>query len=86
MSWTHYRLLMRLDDPLARDWYVKEAAGQNWSARQLERKMGTLYYERLLASKDRQAVLEEAQVNLADLSESPREFTLLVDSVNRRCK
>lgn len=74
LSWTHYRLLMRLDDPLARDWYVKEAAGQNWSTRQLERQMGTLYYERLLASKDRQAVLEEAQVNLADLSESPREF------------
>jgi predicted nuclease of restriction endonuclease-like (RecB) superfamily len=74
LSWTHYRLLMRLDDPLARDWYVKEAAGQNWSTRQLERQMGTLYYERLLASKDRQAVLEEAQVNLAGLSESPREF------------
>jgi predicted nuclease of restriction endonuclease-like (RecB) superfamily len=74
LSWTHYRLLMRLDDPLARDWYVKEAAGQNWSTRQLERQMGTLYYERLLASKDRQAVLGEAQVNLAGLNESPREF------------
>lgn len=74
LSWTHYRLLMRLDDPLARDWYAKEAAGQNWSTRQLERQMGTLYYERLLASKDRQAVLAEAQVNLGNLSESPREF------------
>lgn len=74
LSWTHYRLLMRLDDPLARDWYAKEAAGQNWSTRQLERQMGTLYYERLLASKDRQAVLGEAQVNLAGLNELPREF------------
>ena len=62
LSWTHYRLLMRLDEPLARDWYAKEAAEQNWSTRQLERQMGTLYYERLLASKDRRAVLEEALI------------------------
>jgi len=80
LSWTHYRLLMRLDDPLARDWYAREAAGQNWSTRQLERQIGTLYYERLLASKDRKSVLQEAQNNLAaveavaQLKDGPREF------------
>lgn len=80
LSWTHYRLLMRLDDPLAREWYAREAAGQNWSTRQLERQIGTLYYERLLASKDRKSVLKEAQRNLAavetaaQLKEGPREF------------
>ncbi len=35
LSWTHYRLLLRLDDPLAREWYANEAAAQHWSTRQL---------------------------------------------------
>lgn len=74
LSWTHYRLLLRLDDPLAREWYAKEAAGQNWSTRQLERQIGTLYYERLLASKDRKGVLREAQTNLAKIDETARDF------------
>ncbi len=74
LSWTHYRLLLRLDDPLARDWYADEAATQHWSTRQLERQMGTLYYERLLASKDRKSVLKEAEKKLAKIDETPREF------------
>src|ERR1035437_2572941 len=57
LSWTHYRLLLRVENDLAREWYAKEAEEQNWSPRQLERQLGTLYYERLLASKDRKAVL-----------------------------
>ena len=39
---------------------MNEAAGQNWGTRALERQIGTLYYERLLASKDRKPVREEA--------------------------
>lgn len=74
LSWTHYRLLLRLDDPLAREWYAREAAGQNWSTRQLERQIGTLYYERLLASKDRVSVLREAETNLANMEVTPRDF------------
>ncbi len=74
LSWTHYRLLLRLDDPLAREWYAREAAGQNWSTRQLERQIGTLYYERLLASKDRVRVLREAETNLANMEVTPRDF------------
>ena len=74
LSWTHYRLLLRLDDPLAREWYANAAAGQNWSTRQLERQIGTLYYERLLASKDRKGVLREAKTNLAKIGETARDF------------
>jgi len=74
LSWTHYRLLLRLDDPLAREWYANEAAAQNWGTRQLERQIGTLYYERLLASKDRKGVLKEAVKNLAKMDETPRDF------------
>lgn len=51
LSWTHYRLLLRVDAPAARQWYLEEAAAQNWSSRVLERQIGSLYYERLLSSK-----------------------------------
>jgi len=65
LSWTHYRHLLRVDDAATRTWYMDEAAGQNWNTRALERQIGTLYYERLLASKDRQPVSEEAACKLA---------------------
>lgn len=36
LSWTHYRILMRIGNPSAREWYINEAISQNWSARALE--------------------------------------------------
>ena len=51
LSWTHYRLLLGVEDPEARAWYLREAADQHWSTRQLERRIAVLYYERLLASR-----------------------------------
>lgn len=74
LSWTHYRTLLKLDNPAARTWYMNEAAGQNWSTRALERQVGTLYYERLLASRDRAAVEQEAASQIGALGRSPREF------------
>lgn len=74
LSWTHYRLLLRVDSAEARQWYVHEAATQNWSTRALERQIGSLYYERLLLSQDKAAVSAEAQANLAALESSPRAF------------
>jgi predicted nuclease of restriction endonuclease-like (RecB) superfamily len=74
LSWTHYRLLLRVDSTDARQWYVNEAATQNWSTRALERQIGTLYYDRLLLSQDKAAVHDEAQANLTALDDSPRAF------------
>jgi predicted nuclease of restriction endonuclease-like (RecB) superfamily len=74
LSWTHYRLLTRVDKAEARQWYMHEAVGQNWSSRALERQIGTLYYERLLLSQDKAAVADEARQNLAMLDKSPRAF------------
>jgi len=74
LSWTHYRLLLRVEDEAARRWYMNEAADQNWNTRALERQIGTLYYERLLASKDRDPVRAEAAEKLTALPGSPREF------------
>ena len=74
LSWTHYRLLTRVDSAEARQWYMTEAATQNWSTRALERQIGTLFYERLLLSQDKAAVAAEAGHNLARLEQSPRAF------------
>lgn len=74
LSWTHYRSLLRVEDAAARLWYMNEAADQNWNTRALDRQIGTLYYERLLASKDRQPVRDEAAQHTSALSASPRDF------------
>lgn len=74
LSWTHYRLLLKVDHAAARDWYLTESATQNWSTRQLERQIGTLYYERLLASRDRPAVMQEATEKLSAMPQTPRDF------------
>jgi predicted nuclease of restriction endonuclease-like (RecB) superfamily len=74
LSWTHYRTLLRVENNNARQWYMNETATLNWSTRALERQIATLYYERLLASKDRLPVEQEAVTHLQTLNKSPREF------------
>ena len=74
LSWTHYRRLLRVDSESARLWYMNESATQNWSSRALERQINTLYYERLLVSKDRKAVMQEASTNIQQMKVSPRDF------------
>jgi len=64
LDWTHYRVLLRLDNPHVCDWFMQETLEQNWSARVLERQIGVLYYERLLASQDRPAVEQEAKMTV----------------------
>lgn len=51
LSWSHYRLLMRVDSEQRRLWYMNEAADAGWSSRQLDRQIQTLYYDRLLATQ-----------------------------------
>lgn len=60
LSWTPYRNVLRVDGEQARRWYMNEAADQNWSTRALDRQIGTLYYQRLLSSRERDLVREEA--------------------------
>lgn len=74
LSWTHYRMLSRVESEEARMWYMAEAAVQNWSSRTLQRQIGTLFYERLLLSQDKAAVADEAREKLTSLEQSPRAF------------
>jgi predicted nuclease of restriction endonuclease-like (RecB) superfamily len=58
LTWTHYRSIMRVENPDARQYYITEAAEQNWSTRQLDRNINTLYYERILSTKNKREILD----------------------------
>ena len=63
LSWSHYRILMKIADKSVRDFYTEECAKSAWSVRQLERQINTIYYQRLLASKDKSSVAAEIQTS-----------------------
>jgi predicted nuclease of restriction endonuclease-like (RecB) superfamily len=60
LSWTHYRTLLRVDKAEARSFYEIEAIKNGWSARELERQINSLLYERLALSKDKKGLLRLA--------------------------
>ena len=49
LTWSHFRSIIQVADPKAREWYVKEASEQMWSVRTLNRNIGTQYYGRRMA-------------------------------------
>jgi predicted nuclease of restriction endonuclease-like (RecB) superfamily len=61
LSWTHYRLLLRVERPDARAFYEAEAVSARWSTRELERQIHSLLFERLALSRDREGVLALAE-------------------------
>ena len=67
LTWTHYRLLLSVEDEQARRWYMDEAVASAWSSRQLERQISTMYYERLLVSREKELVQSEATELMAPL-------------------
>jgi predicted nuclease of restriction endonuclease-like (RecB) superfamily len=60
-SWTHYRILMRIDNQDKRAFYIAEGEKNNWNARQLERQVNSQLFERLLLSNDVKDVLAVAR-------------------------
>lgn len=74
LTWTHYRLLLRVEKTEAREWYMNEAAEQNWSTRVLNRQINSLYYERLKISRDKKPVIREMQGKTAHLAAKPEDF------------
>ncbi|MFA4874409.1 MAG: PDDEXK nuclease domain-containing protein [bacterium] len=60
LSWTHYRTLLRVDKTEARAFYEIESINNNWSARELERQIGSLLYDRLALSKDKKGLMRLA--------------------------
>ncbi len=72
LSWSHYRHLLRLENPKARDFYVEETITNGWSTRVLNRQINSLYYERLLSSSDRKEVINEMREKTRELA--PEDF------------
>lgn len=60
LSWTHYRTLLRVDDMKSRSFYEIEAVRNNWAARELERQVNSLLYERLAMSRDKKGLMRLA--------------------------
>lgn len=56
LTWTHYRLLLRLEKPEARTFYETEASNSRWSTRELERQISSLMFERLALSRNKRGV------------------------------
>lgn len=52
LSWTHYRLILKVDDEKKRNFYIDECIKSNWSTRQLERQINSFYYERLISTQE----------------------------------
>jgi predicted nuclease of restriction endonuclease-like (RecB) superfamily len=81
LTWSHNRLIMRVENPAARLYYLNECAEQMWSVRTLERNMSTFYYERLLSSQNQLLALAPSQVvgkiNPQDFIKDPYVFEFL---------
>ena len=87
LSWTHYRALLRVQDAQPQAFYEIEAIKNSWSARELQRQINSLLYERLAMSKDKRKLLRMATKGQeiktpADLFKDPviMEFVGLPDS------
>ena len=64
LSWSHNRLIMRVDDSKARMFYLKEAIENHWSTRQLERNIHSFYYQRTLSSQS--LIVEPSETTLPE--------------------
>ena len=61
LSWSHYLILMRIENKEARSFYEIEATQQQWSVKQLKRQVGSSLYERLALSRDKDEVMRLAR-------------------------
>lgn len=61
LSWTHYRLLLKVESPEAKTFYIQETIQGNWSTRTLERQINSLYYERMIMTRKKRKSLVKAE-------------------------
>ena len=61
LNWSQYRRLIQIDDPFKREYYELESVNGAWTARETERQINSMLYERLLLSNDKEAVLAVAR-------------------------
>ena len=74
LSWSHYAVLLQVDDEKARAWYEKEAMEQTWSVRTLQRNVSSQYYYRMLQTQKKEIVEEEMKELTAEYQSDKLEF------------
>ena len=74
LSWSHIRLIMRVENKAAQQYYLKETAENNWSVRTLDRNISTLYYQRLLSSQKKEPVVKEMNEKTKKFQQDKMEF------------
>lgn len=74
LSWTHYRVLLQVNDKQARDWYEKEAFEQTWSVRTLQRNISSQYYYRMLQTQKQELVESEMKEITGEYQKDKLEF------------
>lgn len=74
LSWTHYRILLQVEDEKARKWYEKEAFEQTWSVRTLQRNISSQYYYRMLQTQRQDLVENEMKELTAEYQQDKYEF------------
>lgn len=72
LSWSHYVELLKIEDPLERNFYLKECEQENWGVRELRRQMKSMLFQRLALSKDKEGVLQLAEQG--QIIESPQDI------------
>ena len=72
LSWTHYRSLMHVEDPIAREWYMNECIAAKWGTRDLDRQIATQSYGRLLSAANPDRRRKRKALPLSPLPDKPR--------------
>ncbi len=85
LSWSHYRFLMRIEDPAKRQFYEVESRQGNWSVRQLDRQIQSLLYERTSLSRRKRIVIARAHLqNQIERPEDAIKEPYVLDFLNLR--
>lgn len=74
LSWSHYAILLQVNDKQARAWYEKEAVSQMWSVRTLQRNVSSQYYYRMLKTQKKDLVEKEMKEQTAGFQQDRLEF------------
>lgn len=72
LSWSHNRIIMNINDPKRRIFYLEECIKSNWSVRQLERQINSFYYERLISTSEGSKAEVKNEIN--KLEEKTEDF------------
>jgi len=74
LSWSHIRLIMRVENKDAQKYYLTESAENHWTVRTLDRNISTLYYQRLLSSQIKESVVQEMKENTKEFQQDKFAF------------